>query len=82
MNRFHYLNEVYEPNPCSNGVNAFLSTSRVSKNNFNNTRGDNGNGLNMGNVLECAYGSYGGRNQVLHKTMNFPKQFNVTRNHE
>ena len=81
MNRFHYLNEVYEA-PNANGVINLMSTSHISKKNLKTEKQEYETGLKMNKILECAYGSYEGRNHIMHKTMNLPKHFTVSRNQE
>jgi hypothetical protein len=36
----------------------------------------------MNKVLSCAYGANDGRNNIMHKTMNFPKNYTISRNQE
>lgn len=64
MNRFHYLNEVYEA-PIQSGVINFLSSSKISKSKRHDYR-DLDAGLNMNKVLQCAYNSNEGKSNIMH----------------
>ena len=84
LNRHLYLNEVYEA-PSQSGMLNFLSHSHLSKTNnqaYRGAKADLENGLNMDKVLNCAYSSNEGKKNIMHKTMNFPKNYTISRNQE
>ena len=84
-----YLDKIMKSRN-NNGVLTFLSSSKVSKSNNHaqrypvydqedklgmiRERPDGQLGMDLNKVLKCAYNAHDGRNNIIHKTLNFPKR--------